>query len=417
MFELILSGAIIGIVYSIKSIFVLSKALGKKKRWLVTLIYVFVTVGLFLFFYLTSRQFKELRESNPELLDFVVGGFFTLMVTCLALGIFHFIEDLIWLVKAVVRSMKGHTKVSKELGGSPMKRSTFLSKIGLGAGALALGSFVWGFTRGKFGWRIVEEELSFANLPKSFDGSKIVQISDLHLGSFRENFEPIEEAIALINELEPDYIFFTGDLVNTYFWEADPWVPVLQQLKAKRGKFSILGNHDYGYYGDTSDEEQAACREGVIQRNKDMGFTPLINEHAVLEHEGEQIGLLGVENWGESHWFPKLGDVSKAKEGMPNVPFKMLLSHDPSHWDLHVQGKEDIDLTFSGHTHGAQMGLRIPGVLELSPAAIMFKRWAGLYKEGNQHLYINRGMGYLMMPGRVGMPPEITLMTLRSKEA
>ncbi|MDG1159007.1 MAG: metallophosphoesterase [Flavobacteriales bacterium] len=415
MFELILSAAIIGITYSIKSVFVLSKSLGRKRRWLVTSIYTLVTGGLFMYFFITSRDFQELRENNPALLDFVVGGFFTLMVTCLVMGLFHLVEDIIWVMKAIVRSVRGHSKVAEDLGGSKMTRSTFISKLGLGAGALALGSFVWGFTKGKFGWRIVEEELAFDNLPKSFDGTKIIQISDLHLGSFREQFEPLKEAIQLINELEPDYIFFTGDLVNTYFWEADPWVPVFQELKAKKGKFSILGNHDYGYYGDTSDEEQAACREGVIQRNKDMGFTPLINEHAILEENGERIGLLGVENWGESHWFPKVGDVSKAREGMPEVPFTMLLSHDPSHWDLHVQGKEDIDLTFSGHTHGAQMGLRIPGVLELSPAAIMFKRWAGLYKEGKQHLYINRGMGYLMMPGRVGMPPEITFMTLKSK--
>ena len=278
---------------------------------------------------------------------------------------------------------------------------------------MVVGSFGWGLTRGKFGFRIIEQDVFSSNLPSEFDGLTIVQISDLHLGSFNRHFDPIIEAVQLINEIEADIICFTGDLVNTYHTEALDWVPVIKDLKAKERKFSILGNHDYGYYGDTTDEQQEECRAGVIEMNKAMDFDILVNEHRVLQRGSARLGIVGVENWGESKWFPKKGDVKKATEGMGNVDFTLLLSHDPTHWDEKVVNQEKVDLTLSGHTHGAQMGLRIPGILELSPAQLMFKRWAGLYKEGDQQLYINRGMGYLMMPGRVGMPPEITKITLR----
>lgn len=410
MFIIIVTSAIVSIIYSINSVELLSRRWSKPLNWLVPVLFALTVMGLFFFFFLTSRRWGELRENNPELLDFVIGGFFTLMATCCVIAIFQIIQDAAWFAKILPRMAR-----KEDIGGEYMNRKTFISKLGLIAGGAVLGSFMYGLTRGKFGFRVVEEEIFFSNLPDAFDGTTVVQISDLHVGSFHYNFDPLIEAVKIINDLTPDFICFTGDLVNTYHTEADAWVPVFRDLKAKEGKFSILGNHDYGYYGDTSEEQQEKCREGVIAVNKEMGFDILVNEHRILEKDGEKIAILGVENWGESHWFPKRGDIAKAKENIPqDVPFKLLLSHDPTHWEAHIQGKEkDIDLTLSGHTHGAQMGLTIPGVLEISPAALMFKRWAGLYTEGLQKLYINRGMGYLMIPGRVGMPPEITKIRLR----
>jgi uncharacterized protein len=422
MFNLILTGAIFGILYSIKAIFVVTQKRPKPWNWLLTVIYSSVTIGFFLWCYFTTQQWEELRVNNQDLLDFAVGGFFTLAVTTLIIGVIHLLDDLVYLVRWIVRKFKKRSiKPNHEediVPAKKMSRSSFITKVGLGVGGFILGSFAWGLTKGKFGWKIFEHEIAFDNLPPEFDGARIVQISDFHLGSFKNNFEPLEEAVQMVNDLNPDYIFFTGDLINTYATEAEAWIPVFRKLKAKKGKYSILGNHDYGYYGDTTDEEQEQIKLGVIEMNKRMDFQILVNEHAILEHKGAKIGLLGVENWGESHWFPKIGDVAKAEENMPEVPFKILLSHDPSHWDMHIQGKRpDIDLTLSGHTHGAQMGLRIPGVLEISPAALMFKRWAGLYFEGKQALHINRGLGYLMIPGRIGMPPEISLLTLKRQKA
>jgi hypothetical protein len=297
--------------------------------------------------------------------------------------------------------------------GEKMTRKTFLNKLALGFGGIMLGSFLWGTTKGIYGWRILTNRLSFDNLPQSFDGLKIVQISDLHLGSFNENFEPIKEAVQMVNDLEPDYIFFTGDLVNENPAEAEPWIDVIKGLKAKHGKYSILGNHDYGW-GRVTEEQKNINSLGVAEINRRMGFKILLNEHEILEKNGEKIGLVGVENWGfsEQNWFPTKGDYKESVKGMEEVPFNILLSHDPTHWDHHILGKENVDLTLSGHTHGGQMGITIPGILEISAAKLFYKRYAGLYKQGNQHLYVNRGMGFLIFPGRVGMPPEITLHEL-----
>ena len=416
MFIIIVSSAIVSILYSINAVELIARKWRKPMNWLAPLLYSVFTIGLFFFFFLTTRRWGELKENNPDLLDFAIGGFFTLMTTCAVIAVFQLFQDAIWIGKLIPKLRKKKTT----LGGLDMDRSTFLTKTGLILGGLVFGNFLWGMTKGKFGWRILEEELFFSNLPDEFDGTTLVQISDLHLGSFNNNFEPLTEAVNLINKIEADYICFTGDLVNTYHTEAEDWIPVFNQLKAKEGKFSILGNHDYGYYREDEDETEeetaaaeAKCRAGVIEMNKKMGFDPLINEHRILKKDGASIAMVGVENWGESHWFPKAGDIKMATKGMDKNLFSVLLSHDPTHWDAHIVGKENIDLTLSGHTHGAQMGLRIPGVLEISPAALMFKRWAGLYEEGKQRLYINRGMGYLMIPGRIGMPPEITKITLR----
>ncbi|MEO0403583.1 MAG: metallophosphoesterase [Bacteroidota bacterium] len=408
MFIFIVTSAVISIIYSIHAMELLARKWRKPFNWLTPLIFTLVTFGGFFFSLMTTRRWNELRENNPDLLDFAIGLFFTLMAVCITVAIFQILQDLTWLT-----TLRKKEKRPKSLLGEPMDRSTFITKLGMIAGGMVLGSFAWGLTRGKFGFRVMEQDVYSFNLPAEFDGLTIVQISDLHLGSFNRNFDPIIEAVQIINSLEPDIICFTGDLVNTYHTEALDWVPIIKDLSAKERKFSILGNHDYGYYGDTTEEQQEECRAGVIEMNKAMDFDILVNEHRILQRGNAKLCVVGVENWGESKWFPKNGDMVEATKGMESVDFTLLLSHDPTHWDAKVVKQENIDLTLSGHTHGAQMGLRIPGILEISPAQLMFKRWAGLYQEGEQQLYINRGMGYLMMPGRVGMPPEITKITLR----
>lgn len=216
----------------------------------------------------------------------------------------------------------------------------------------------------------------------------------------------------MINDLSPDYVFFTGDMVNSLSDEAEAWIPVFKEIKAKRGKFSIFGNHDYADYGYYTEEEKERSCNRLKEIHGEMGFQIMENEHVLLEKRGETISLIGVHNWGER--FRKLGDLDKAMQDVPPENFKLLLSHDPTHWENKVLNKKDIDLTLSGHTHGMQLGIEIPKWhIKWSPIKYRYKRWAGLYQEGGQYLHINRGMGVLAYPGRVGMPPEISLIELR----
>lgn len=367
------------------------------------------------FVYITTAYLRINRHAHSEnqfLMNYAVAGTITLSVTVLAVSLFQLLADLVLLIKRFV--VKFQTK-AKKLPGKEMPRRKFLNSFALGMGGFMLGSFLWGTTKGKYGWRILKNELAFDNLPKAFNGMRIVQISDLHLGSFKENFDPIREAVQMVNDLNPDYIFFTGDLVNESPDEAQSWVPVISELKAKYAKYAILGNHDYGW-GRLTEEEKDQNSAGVAEVTERMGFKMLLNQHDIIEKDGDKIGLVGVENWGysENGWFPTRGDYQKSVEGMEDVPFKILLSHDPTHWSHHIMGKEQVDLTLSGHTHGGQLGITIPGLLEISAGKLFYDRYAGLYKEGNQHLYINRGMGFLIFPGRVGMPPEITLHVLNT---
>ncbi|MEM7162101.1 MAG: metallophosphoesterase [Bacteroidota bacterium] len=372
---------------------------------------LFLTIGIFV--YVSTSYLAVNRadyDGNEFIRTYTIVGAITLSVTLLTICFFQLIADVILLIRIF-----SHKSKSKN-NGKKLARRTFLNKIALGAGALVMGSFIWGTTKGKYGWRIEKNTLGFGNLPSSFDGMRIVQISDLHLGSFNKNFAPIEEAIEMVNELNPDYIFFTGDLVNESAEEGEDWIPIIRRLKAKYGKYSILGNHDYGWGSDISEKERVKNSLEVIKMNQKMDLEMLVNEHRILEKNGDKIGLIGVENWGYSdnrNWFPMRADYKKSVAGMEDVPFKLLLSHDPTHWDHHIVNKEDVDLTLAGHTHGGQLGIRIPGLFELSAGRMFYKRFAGAYREGKQHLYVNRGMGFLIFPGRVGMPTEITLHTLQ----
>lgn len=392
------------IAYSYRAVYLVTEGMSPKLKWTIRVLYLVLTVLVYASTTYLAQNRKD-YEDNEAIRMYTIVGAITLSVTLLSISLFQFISDLVLGVRVL--------SANKSNPGEPISRWTFLSKVALGAGGVMLGSFLWGTTKGVYGWRILRNQLSFKNLPQAFDGARIVQISDLHLGSFRENFGPLEEAVQMINDLNPDYIFFTGDLVNEDPEEATPWIHVFTQLKAKSGKYAILGNHDYRW-GKSDPEKEAKNRVAVKNILDKMELTPLLNEHRILEKNGEKIGLVGVENWGYSPegWFPTYGDYKKSVEGMEDVPFKILLSHDPTHWEHHIRGKESVDLTLSGHTHGGQVGITIPGLFEFSVAKFLYKRYAGAYSEGDQQLYINRGMGFLIFPGRVGMPPEITLHEL-----
>ncbi len=271
---------------------------------------------------------------------------------------------------------------------------------------LFLGILV-GIFYGRWNWKTHRIQLSFPHFPEEVNTLKIVQISDIHVGSFFNNHAKVERAIDIINSLEADYVFFTGDLVNNTASEMDGWEPVFSRIQAKKGKYSILGNHDYGdYVRWEADDHKVQNLKSLIEKHREIGFTPLLNESIELEKD---IWLLGVENWGKAP-FRQSGKLAHTLKGVPDAVLKILLSHDPSHFDLQVLDT-DIDLTLSGHTHGMQFGIERFGI-KWSPVSLRYKKWAGLYQVGQQFLYVNRGFGYLGFPGRVGIYPEITEITI-----
>jgi hypothetical protein len=279
--------------------------------------------------------------------------------------------------------------------------------------ALTASAFTYGIVKGRFNFRVIAEKLKFKNLPSKFNGFKVIQISDLHIGSFSRFHKSVKEIIEKINKLNPDLIVFTGDMVNNVADEMEGWQPIFSRLKAKHGKISILGNHDYGdYHTFPSAQAKIDNLNRLKEIHREIGFDLLLNENRTIKIDNEQISILGVENWGKPP-FVQYGDLDLASKGTENAAFKLLLSHDPSHWDEQVKPNTNIDLTLSGHTHGMQFGIEIPG-FKWSPVKYKYPKWAGLYSEGNQHLYVNRGFGHLGFAGRVGMDPEITEIELVS---
>lgn len=365
-----------------------------------------VVIGLLLagIIYMFSN-FDTVRSRQPQLMMWLMSAFFVVFMPLLLFSVFHLLEDIGWLGTKAINSISNN-------GNTPSRRR-FISKVGLGLAGLMSGAFTYGILWGKYQFRVLRHEVTSTRLPKAFDGTKVVQISDAHLGSFVNNFEPIERMVKMINDLEPDFVFFTGDMVNNHADEAEAWIPVFKKIQAKQGKYSVFGNHDYADYGDYSASEKEASRQKLKDIHHAMGFRLLEDEHEVIKKDGEQISIIGMHNWG--HGFHQVGDINKAMQGVPSDNFKLLLSHDPTNWEHNVLRKKDIDITFSGHTHGMQMGIEIPSLgIKWSPIKLRYKRWAGLYTEGKQHLHVNRGLGVLAYPGRVGMPPEITLMELRA---
>lgn len=291
------------------------------------------------------------------------------------------------------------------------ERRKFLSLMGLGLGGVLSALFIDGITFGKYRHKVRRVKVKFANLPKSFKGYKIIQISDVHSGSFSDP-NKLQHAIELINEQNPDLVLFTGDMVNNVADEFKPFIPLFSKIKAKDGKFAVLGNHDYGDYVKwNSKDEQNKNLETLIDYQRQAGFDMLRNENRIIEKNGENIYILGVENWGLKP-FPQYGDINKALENVPQNATKILMSHDPTHFDYVVKKHpKDIHLTLSGHTHGMQFGLDLKNI-KWSPVQYRYPKWADLYESEGKMLYVNRGFGVLGYPGRVGVLPEITLFEL-----
>jgi predicted MPP superfamily phosphohydrolase len=334
-----------------------------------------------------------------------------LFLAKLIAAVFFLVDDIRrgiqWLVgKTFFRNTEG-----EQIEEERISRSLFLSWLGLGIGGTLFGSLLWGFSN-KYNYKVKKVKLKYSNLPASFKGLKVVQISDIHSGSFTDKFA-VQKGVEKVLQLNPDLIFFTGDLVNNKSDEMENYMDVFNQLKAPMGIYSTLGNHDYGDYAQwPSKEAKKQNLEHLKQVHAQLGWRLMMNENILLERNGEQIAVIGVENWSSKARFPKYGDLAKAYAGTENIPFKILLSHDPSHWDGEVRPKYgNIDLMLAGHTHGMQFGVEIPW-LKWSPVQYVYKQWAGLYEEGRQKLYVNRGFGFIGYPGRVGILPEITLFEL-----
>ena len=291
-------------------------------------------------------------------------------------------------------------------------RSEFLAKLALGIGAVPMVGLLWGMLKGGTDYTVRRVQLKFPNLPPAFDGFKVLQISDLHTGSFNST-EPLERAVALINQQGADLILMTGDLVNNRATEVEPHIPALRGIQSALPIFSSLGNHDYGDYVQwESPAAKRANLERLMHHHGQIGWTLLNDTSHTIERGGDKIAVLGVQNWSSHANFPKHGNLPRAHAASGDAPFKILLSHDPSHWEAEVQHYPDIDLTLSGHTHGMQFGVNLP-FMKWSPVQYVYKQWAGLYEKGRQKLYVNVGLGFLGYPGRVGFLPEITVFELR----
>lgn len=394
--------------YAFKGLSLLSQSIPSGYQLVIKIIYWSISILLVAQFINLFTHWHEYRVHRPAFVRFWSSVFFVLLFAKLSIIFYHLLEDIIWGIKWL------YTKVSlskEEFSGTTISRSKFLTKIGAGMALLSLGAYTYGVIKGRYAFRVIKDKIKFPNLPKSFSGLKIVQISDLHLGSFVDDFDEVGKAITMINSLKPDLIFFTGDMVNVHSDEAEPWIEIFEKLEARLGKYSVFGNHDYCTYGDYSEEGIQASIDRLKEIHREMGFRLLEDEHLFIEKDNEKIALIGIHNWGKG--FHQVGNLEKAMDGLDSSNFQILLSHDPTLWEEKVKEKLPVDLTFSGHTHGMQMGVEIPWLkIKFSPVRLRYKRWAGLYTEDKNHLYINRGFGFLGYPGRVGIWPEITLLEL-----
>lgn len=344
---------------------------------------------------------------NMRTLLFVVAGIPLLgkLLTVFILSLDDIRRGFLWLFRSVSPSKK------KDAGNPTIPRSAFLAKTATAAGLGLAGTLVFGILSGAHDYRVRRVRLSLKNLPKKFNGIKIVQLSDIHTGSFF-NKTAVMGGVEMALQEKPDITFFTGDFVNERTSEARDYIKIFDKFRSPLGTYSVLGNHDYGDYVQwpgTNAKEQNF--QDMLEVHKSLGWDLLMDENRAITVDGESIGLIGVQNWGGGR-FPKYGNLGKAMENAEDFPVKILLSHDPSHWDLQVRPEQpSIDLMLAGHTHGMQFGIEIPG-FRWSPAQYNYKHWAGLYRENEQYLYVNRGFGFIGYPGRVGILPEITVIEL-----
>lgn len=389
-------------------------------KWIVPFSWPRIRLAIFVLYWLLSVSVIVILialpyinyESWPKTIRtyvfaIIVGLFFSKLIASMFFAMDDIRRGATWIIGKLFSNPS--VPVSETTEG--ITRSAFLSWLGMAVGGGLFGTLVYGFSN-KYRYQVTRVPLSFKNLPSSFRGMKIVHISDIHSGSFMDR-KAVMKGVEQILKQKPDLILFTGDLVNDRAIEMTDYIDVFSHLKAPMGVYSILGNHDYGDYVRW---ESAEIKKANLQNLKEvhgkLGWRLLMNEHIVLERNREKIALLGIENWSAKGNFPKYGRLHEAHAGTEQYPFKILMSHDPSHWDGEVRIQyQDIDLMLSGHTHGMQFGVELPG-FRWSPVQYMYKQWAGLYQNEHQKLYVNRGFGFIGYPGRVGILPEITVIEL-----
>ena len=380
-------------------------------RWILFAYFLFVimVVGNLIFYTLILDR----STANEPKLMYAIGFFLSLFVFQILVTIFLMGEDIFRIPQGIYAYF---SKIPDQNQFLPQRRK-LISQIAVGLAAIPFTSLLYGMFRGKYNFKVLTYELEYDDLPEAFEGFKITQISDIHSGSF-DNPKKVQYGVDLVNAQGSDVVFFTGDLVNNKAEEILPWIETFKKINAKHGVYSVLGNHDYGdYMRWESPEAKKKNMQDLEKAQKQMGWDLLLNQSRFIEKDGQRIAVIGVENWGSG--FKQVGDLNKALTDVSEKDFKILMSHDPSHWEAEVLPHPfKIHLTLSGHTHGMQFGIEIPGWIKWSPVKWRYKQWAGVYQESDQRLNVNRGFGYLAYPGRVGIWPEVTVITLtKSKKS
>lgn len=381
-----------------------------KERWIL-ISYQLVSLAIFIYLIYSFAQFDRSVGQTKQTL-FTMGLLLITLIPKLLIAIILLTEDIYRLFATTINYFTQADNIKEAIP----ERRKFVSQMALMVALIPFTSLLYGMTKGKYNFKVIRQTIFFPDLPDSFDGTTITHISDVHSGSF-DNPEKISYAIDLINEQKSDIILFTGDIVNTHADEMHPWIDTFRKIETPAlGKFSVLGNHDYGEYIDwPSQKAKDDNFKAIKDLHRQIDFKLLLNEHVKIRKGDAEIALVGVENWGVK--FKQAGDLHKASEGLTANDFKILMSHDPSHWDAEVKKYDKhFHLTLSGHTHGLQFGIEIPGVIKWSPIEYVYKQWAGLYEEMGKYIYVNRGFGFHAYPGRVGIWPEITVIELKKGE-
>jgi predicted MPP superfamily phosphohydrolase len=377
-----------------------------KSKWIL-IVYAVISFAAILFItYELMKYDRSVGQTKTTLIT--LGLLLLILLPKLVLTFVLLLEDVTRILIGTVTHFMGHNSDS-----FLPERRKFVSQVAIGLAAVPFLSLIYGMTIGKYNYKVIRQTLFFPDLPDAFEGFKITQISDVHSGSFDDE-NKIRYAIDLINEQESDLLLFTGDIVNAKADEMHPWIDIFKGIKKHEyGKYSILGNHDYGAYLDWKSEKAKAENFVAIKDlHRQIDFKLMLNENVKIKRGKDEIALIGVENWGKH--FGEFGDIDKASENVTATDFKILMSHDPSHWEYIVkQHPKNIQLTLSGHTHGMQFGIEIPGYFKWSLAKYIYKQWAGLYEEFGRYVYVNRGFGFHAYPGRVGIMPEITVFELK----
>ena len=397
------------IIYTLIDLYALQAIRTLTKNFWITGVYLLVSLVIIVSLYFLLNSNSPTHFSQPPI-SYLFGLFLVLIIPKLLVIIFMLGEDITRLISGLYFKI-----FTNEQNFYIPSRRKFLSTLALGVAAIPFSTLLYGMIKGKYNFKVLKYELEFADLPEAFNGFTMTQISDIHSGSF-DNKNKIAYAVDLINQQDSDAIFFTGDLVNNVADEMDDWKELFSNLSAKEGVFSVLGNHDYGDYIRWNSEEEKLKNLNKLKKiQSEMGWNLLLNENFYIKRKNQKIAIVGVENWGENG-FKQAGDLNAACKNINNSDFKVLLSHDPSHWKSRVKNDDrNFQLTLSGHTHGMQFGIEIPGWIKWSPVKYRYENWAGIYEEKGRFINVNRGFGFLGYPGRVGIWPEITVIKLKKK--